>query len=222
MKVRIRNGYEDADQTFPVDVRVFVDVFRASTTAIAILEKQPSEFLMANDLQIIKKLAKDSYRVVSEVFDLGIDNSPSLVQKNLSLGEKVVQKTTNLTTAIERNHFTGPILIGCFNNLGSVVSFIKNQNYKNIEIIPAGQMAKLHPTNEDTHCAELIQARLLSNSQRIPDIDLMLGNVEEKKKTRGWPEHFIVDLGIAVLLDTSNKVPFAIRKSAGIFSIDSR
>lgn len=221
MNVRIRNSYEDSDPIFPVDVRVIVDVFRASTSAVAILETQPSEFLIANDLEIIKKLASESYRVVSEVFDLGIDNSPSLVRKKFSAGERVVQKTTNLTTAIEKNYFGGPILIGCFSNLSSLVNLIRHQDFKNIEIIPAGQMEKLHPVVEDTHCAELIHAHLLSNSNQVPNVDLMLGNFEEKKKTRGWPAHYIEDLEIAVKMDISKMVPIVVRKDAGIFSVRS-
>lgn len=222
MNIRIRHGYVDPDSALQVDVRVIVDVFRASTTAIAILEKQPSEFLISNDLEIIRKLAMNSYLVVSEVFDLGIDNSPSLIRKKFLLGEKVVQKTTNLTTAIEKNYFEGPILIGCFNNLGSLVSFIRKQNFEYIEIIPAGLMGKLHPTNEDTHCAELIRARIISNVVQNPDLDLILSHFEEKKRTRGWSEHFIEDLEIAVRLDTSMTVPFVVRKSPGIFSVRSK
>lgn len=91
MNIKIRNGFEDRTSNWIPEVSIVIDVFRASTTSLAILEKKPSEYLMANDLNLIQDLLKNSYRLVSEVYDLGVDNSPTLVRKNILSGEKIVQ-----------------------------------------------------------------------------------------------------------------------------------
>ncbi len=207
MQVQIRNGYEVFDPQNLPELRILVDVFRASTTAVGILKKRPSDYLIANDLETIQRFKDRGYRVISEVFHLGLDNSPTLVRDKMDLDEKVIHKTTNLTTAIEINFYSGPMVIGCFSNMGTLVDWAHKQKFEKIEIIPAGLMDQRKPAKEDTHCAELIQQRLLTGKVMAPDVDLMLGEFNELKKTRNWPAHFIADIEWAVQLDTEMEIP---------------
>ena len=110
----IRNGFDSRPLDWMPDISILIDVFRASTTSIAILETRPLEYLVANDFNLIRELLENSYRLISEVYDLGIDNSPTLVRRHVSSGEKIVHKTTNLTTALEKNYLETPMVIGCF------------------------------------------------------------------------------------------------------------
>lgn len=220
MQVQIRNGYESPVAAWNPDIRIIIDVFRASTTAIAILEKAPSQYLISNDLIQIQALIGQSYRLVSEVYDLGIDNSPTLVRERIIKGDKVVHKSTNLTTALEENYFESQVVVGCFNNVDAVVKHVVQRHFSNIEIVPAGQMGQKCTTPEDTLCAETMKAHILGQSLgQLSSPQSLLGNWEEKKKTRGWPEHFIGDIELAIQLNTSSIVPIARKISSGIFEV---
>jgi phosphosulfolactate phosphohydrolase-like enzyme len=222
VKVQIRNGFEPSLKDWIPDVRVVIDVFRASTTSLAILEKKPAKYQVANDLDLIRSLIDQSYKLVSEVFDLGIDNSPTLVEKHFAVGEKVVHKTTNLTTALEGNHFEGLTLVACFNNLQAVSDYIRKQQFANIEIIPAGQMGEKIAMWEDSLCAEMLQSSLISLTP-APHKDpfTFLGNWEEKKLTRKWPQHYIEDIELAVKLNVSELIPQVQKVDSNLFEVTS-
>lgn len=84
MQVNIRPGYEPSNSLVIPDVRILIDVFRASTTTLAILESNARKLVIANDFDLIQNLSGQGYLVVSEVYDLGVDNSPTLIKKNES------------------------------------------------------------------------------------------------------------------------------------------
>lgn len=222
MNIQIRNGYEKPQPSFIPEIRIIIDVFRASTTSLAVLRQKPEKYLIANDLEIVKRFAGNSYRVISEVFDMGIDNSPTLVKEHVQMGEKIIHKTTNLTTAVEANYFEGLVVIGCFNNLGAVVQRINAEGFRNIEIIPAGHMGKQCIATEDSHCAELMKERLLTSKATSPDKDLLLGKkFEEKKRSGDWPRHLSQDYELAVQLDISSELPLVSFYEFGVFSVSS-
>ncbi len=222
MDIRIRNGYKAADARWTPEVRIIIDVFRASTTALAILEKKPSRYLVANDLELIRGLLDQSFRLVSEVYDFGIDNSPTLVRQLVSVGEKIIHKTTNLTTALEANYFDSPVLVGCFNNMDAIVQHVVNQKYSQVEIIPAGQMTTAEETPEDSLCAWMMAERLSQETTGpVQDPRTVLGDWETKKKTRKWPQHFIDDIELAVQLNISKNMPIVRQIQAGLFEVTS-
>jgi phosphosulfolactate phosphohydrolase-like enzyme len=222
MDIRIRNGYDATTSNWVPDVRVIIDVFRASTTSLAILEKEPSRYLVANDLDLIRGLLDQSFRLVSEVYDFGIDNSPTLVRQLVVHGEKIIQKTTNLTTALEANYFDSLVLIGCFNNIDAVVHEIFDRKLARIEIIPAGQMTTKEEAPEDSLCAQMMAEKMSQyfTGSNVNPLSL-LGNWEEKKKTRDWPQHFIEDIELAVQLNISKAVPMVRKIQAGLFEVTS-
>jgi phosphosulfolactate phosphohydrolase-like enzyme len=221
MQVNIRNGYEVFDPKKLPDLRILVDVFRASTTAVGILKKQPDDYLIANELATIERFMERGYRVVSEVFHLGLDNSPTLIRDQMGLNEKIIHKTTNLTTAIETNFFQGPVAIGCFSNMGALVQWIQREKFDRVEIIPAGLMEQRKPAKEDTHCAESIQERLLTGSTSAPDVEFMLAEFQDLKKRRNWPAHFIADIEWAVQMDTELEIPMVMMGPDGTFRVTS-
>jgi phosphosulfolactate phosphohydrolase-like enzyme len=221
MHVNIRNGYEVFDPHQLPDLRILVDVFRASTTAVGILKKNPDDYLIANELSTVERFVERGYRVVSEVFHLGLDNSPTLIRDQMGQNEKIIHKTANLTTAIEINFFQGPVAIGCFSNMGALVNWVKRQKFDRVEVIPAGMMEQRKPAKEDTHCAERIQELLLTGSVQSPDVGFMLAEFEELKKSRNWPAHFIADIEWAVQMDTEKEVPMVMMGPDGTFRVTS-
>lgn len=219
MITKIRNGFETPSDD-KVDVRVIIDIFRASTTAIAILEMQPSDYLIANDLKIIESYMAKSYKLVSEVFDIGIDNSPTLVRKHICKGDKVIHKTTNLTTAIEINYFDRPIIIAGFNNLSAVANYLISENFHKIEIIPAGFIKKQLPNKEDSSCADILKDALDTGVMNTPDKQLIFGDFEHTRTTNNWTDHYTEDVQYALKQDTSFIVPVVKKIQDSIFQVN--
>ncbi|MBK9323720.1 MAG: 2-phosphosulfolactate phosphatase [Bdellovibrionaceae bacterium] len=222
MNVKIRNGFDISPPDRTPDISIIIDVFRASTTSLAILEKQPVEYFITNDLDLIRNLIGNSYRLISEVYDLGIDNSPTLVRKHVSRGEKIVHKTTNLTTALEKNLLSTPMLICCFNNIDSVVEYLLENSYSSIEIIPEGKMKTQMEAPEDTLCAKVLANKLKKEYFEIlEDADSLLVNLEEKRAQKNWPQHFVEDIKQAVQLNLSDIIPTITKIESNLFQVSS-
>ena len=207
MHITIRNAFDLASKRNLPEVRIFIDVFRASTTTLALLDAGVKTLLIANSLDLIENLSRQGYLVVSEVFHLGLDNSPTLIKKLASPPDKAVLKTANLTTAIEANAFEGTMLIAAFNNLTAIQSHLKAHHFKNIEIIPAGHMNTALPTFEDTHCAEVLARSLIEDRPAHSNIYALSKHIEFKTLEKPRKPHFLGDMALAVALDTSAAVP---------------
>jgi len=219
MHVQIRPGYVSDKPS--CDVRVIIDVFRASTTSLAILEGEPHSLVITNNYEFLKRFADDGHLVVSEVFDLGLDNSPTLVKRRGDLGCKVALKTSNLTTALEQNHST-KTLIGCYNNFSAVFQKLKRENFRFIEIVPAGYMSHQQMNFEDMHCAKILKQSLEQGKvASINSLDLAkhIQEISDSKSSRPRPDHYIEDLEYAVKVDVSTVVPRVLSHSRGIFEI---
>lgn len=218
MQIRIRPGYDEIESQ-DYDLRVIIDVFRASTTVVAILESGAAELVIANELSVLKKLSSEGFLVISEVFDLGLDNSPTLVKKWELKGKKAALKTSNLTTALEKNDFDGDLVICCFNNLDKVTQTILGRGYQKIEIIPAGLMAVRQMNVEDIHCAEILRDSLVQNKIITPNLDLLEYRIREKCEGKNRESHYIDDLNLAIQANISRVVPIVKSKTADIFHL---
>ncbi len=218
MKISLRPGYEPEMPTTIPDVRVIIDVFRASTTTLAILENGAQSLFIANDFDLLKTFSEDGYLIVSEVFDLGIDNSPTLVKSNGVLNRKVVLKTSNLTTALEKN-ISSKVIIACFNNLGAVFDHLMTSQYQDIEIIPAGHMADHQMNFEDLHCAEILKGSLKDRKLLVPNKSAFEIRIDEIFKSKPRPQHYIEDLNLAIKPNISKSVPAVIKRTSALFDV---
>src|SRR5690349_17997087 len=106
MHITIRNSYDPPRSTSP-DVAVFFDVFRASTTLLALVHVGAAKIYSANDEETCRSFHKQGYELVSEVFAGGIDNSPSQVLTGSYKGRQIIHKSTNLTAAVFHNRSVG-------------------------------------------------------------------------------------------------------------------
>ena len=185
---------------------------------MAILENGAQSLLIANDFDLLKRFSEDGYLIVSEVFDLGIDNSPTLVKSHGVLNRNVVLKTSNLTTALEQNSTTN-IVISCFNNLGATFDFLKSSNYQNIEVVPAGYMAHQQMNFEDIHCAEILVNSLERGELILPDNFRLQAHVSEMIKSKPRTAHYIDDLHLAIIPNISKGIATVIKKSNGLFEV---
>lgn len=202
------------------DVRIVIDVFRASTTAIALLDASVEELLVANELDILKRYSALGYLVVSEVFDLGIDNSPTLVKKTCSASSKVILKTTNLTAAIASNSFDGTLLVAGFVNLAATVKYIRQHDFERVEILPAGRMSAQQPTMEDSACAALFASHLngvtIEGNYRT-DLERL---IETKRQQENKASHYLDDIVHAIQEDLSSIVAIVKLVGEGFWKIE--
>lgn len=218
MHIRIRPGYDIPTSTDIPDIRILIDVFRASTTSLAILESRAQKLVIANNFELIQKLSTEGYLVISEVFDLGIDNSPTLIKKMDLNGRNVVLKTNNLTTALAQN-ICNEVIICCFNNLSSVVQKINSKKYQNIEIVPAGFMGKKIMSIEDMLCAETLKKSLIDKCLIVPDRTLLEEHVNKMCDSKTRPPHYRDDITLAIQSNISTTVPYVIGYQNEIFEI---
>jgi phosphosulfolactate phosphohydrolase-like enzyme len=199
--VRIREAF--APSAGPADVRIFFDVFRASTTLLALLSRGAGRILSTNDEAAIRRYQADGYRLVSEVFAGGYDNSPTQVLAAPLAGSRIVHKSTNLTTAMFGVGLAERTFIGGFVNATRLVAYALGLGADTIELVPAGHFGKLKPALEDTACAELYQlgltAALPPVSPRRAEIDAKVADLKERKVDT--PAHYWADLDLALTHD---------------------
>jgi phosphosulfolactate phosphohydrolase-like enzyme len=200
--VRIREAFEPAGPV-PVDVRIFFDVFRASTTLVALLARGAGRIVSTNDEAAVRRYHADGYLLVSEVFAGGYDNSPTQMLAAPVAGAAIVHKSTNLTTAMFGVGLAERTLVGSFVNASLLVAYVRGLGARCVELVPAGHFAKQKPALEDTVCAELIAAGLAGTlpltSPRRGEVDAKVADLRQRKTE--MPPHYWADLELALSTD---------------------
>lgn len=218
MRVTIRNGFTPSKSDDFPSAQLVIDVFRAATTTISLLEAQVAELVIANDFEIVKDFHSKNYLIVSEVFDLGIDNSPTLVSKKDLSHQKALLKTSNLTTAISSNFSRSDMFITCFNNLGALTDYFLNYPVDWIEIIPSGHMHRKVETPEDSECALLLKA-LLENREYEPKWSMINEKVDLRLSQEKTPTYLKSDLEHSLELSTTAIIPRVRKNDDGSFLV---
>ena len=152
------------------------------------------------------------------MFDLGIDNSPTLVLTGNYDGQKTILKTSNLTLAISENYSPSKMLIGAFNNVSALTRYITQQSPFWVEIIPAGSMKLKQENTEDNECAHLLKA-LLEGDRYSPDWRAISEKVNRKISEKTKPQFYIDDLKHALNLDITSIVPVIEKRDGYSFSV---
>lgn len=166
----------------PADVEggvvVMVDILRASTTMTEALNNGASAVvpclriedafaLKASDSTQDYLLGGERGGVKIDGFDFG--NSPRDYSPEIVTGKIVAFTTTNGTRALHHSQRAAEILIGCFRNLTSVVSYLAAES-RDIHIVCAGTNGEI--TSEDVLFGGCLAKELLavqSGKLRIPD-----------------------------------------------------
>lgn len=218
MLVAVRQSFEP--RAWPrADVVVLVDVFRASTTLAALLSRGVSEILATNDEVRALSLAGEGRRLVSEVFAGGLDNSPSQVLATVARGERVVHKTTNLTTVLfDVLPTAGRVWIGGFVNLGRVVDQVRGSGAERVEVVAAAHFALRAEAPEDSSCVRHIAAALRNEAPR--GVENLAGIRASVAKGR-YSERYLADVEIALDLDSLPWVAEARARADGLVEMVS-
>jgi phosphosulfolactate phosphohydrolase-like enzyme len=203
--IRIRGAFLPA--IGGADIHVFFDIFRASTTLLAILSQHPAEVLATNSEAMARSYQAKGYHLVSEVFAGGFDNSPTKLLKANLQGERIVHKSTNLTPAMFASGFAKRNFIGSFVNMSALARHLDPLASEFIELIPAGHFAKERQAQEDSACAEMLAlcVQCLRAGKpfpsSIPRAEEIMTKIEDLRTRKVMPPHYWEDLTFSTRLD---------------------
>lgn len=151
---------------------VVVDVLRASSTIVHACENGVERIIPVAEVEDATRLLPTLDRKATllggeregikiEGFDLG--NSPLDYAGKAVKGKTLVFSTSNGTGAITCSAPAKEILIGCFLNLGAVVTHLLSARAKKVAILCAGDLGQL--ALEDFVCGGCIVGRLVKSSR---------------------------------------------------------
>jgi 2-phosphosulfolactate phosphatase len=145
---------------------VIIDVFRAFTTACYIVQNNAARVFPVGDIDIAYRMKAENPETIligerneqiPEGFQYG--NSPSEIKKTDFTGKTVVLSTTAGTNGIANAINADEIITGSMVNADAIVRYIRQQQPKQVSLVCMGFRAE-KPSDEDTFCAEYIQAKL--------------------------------------------------------------
>ncbi len=145
---------------------VVIDVFRAFSLACYIMDKGAKTIIPVGDIDIAYQLKEKNpkYVLVGERnekimpgFDFG--NSPFQIKDTDLTGKTVVHTTSAGTQGLVNTINADETITGSFVNADAIIRYIQMKNPDHVSLVCMGYAAS-HPTEEDTFCAEYIQAGL--------------------------------------------------------------
>jgi 2-phosphosulfolactate phosphatase len=151
---------------------VVIDVLRASSTIVQACENGVERIIPVTEVEDATKLLSTLERkktllcgeregVKIEGFDLG--NSPSEYASKVVKGKTLIMSTSNGTVAINASAPAKEIVIGCFLNLGHVVSHVLSARPKRIALLCAGSSGQF--ALEDFVCGGHMVRRLVDSTR---------------------------------------------------------
>lgn len=175
--MQIKTIYNTSNAHEATGVTVVIDVFRAFSTACAIMSQDVEKLLIAEHVQELYQL-KDDHPDVLLVgerdgiklagFDYG--NSPIEIMSADLRGKTIALTTSAGTRGVHKAKNATEIITGAFVNVHAIISYIKSQAPEHVSLICTGA-ANEHIKNEDTLCARYIEQSLLGED---PDFTIIM------------------------------------------------
>ena len=168
MEIKILQLIEGAKQA--KGLTVVIDVFRAFSLACYLTNQGAEKIIPVGNIDIAYKLKKENpdYILIGERneripegFDFG--NSPTHIKDINFAGKTIVHTTSAGTQGLVNANGAEEIVTGSFVNAPALVRYIKTQNPAFVSLVCMGY-STLHPTEEDTFCAEYIRSSLLNKN----------------------------------------------------------
>lgn len=157
----IQNEFNQTNTIF-----VIIDVFRAFTTAGYVLNKAPSEYILAKDSEVLSLLKNDTQEpLLIGKYEVGADlkydipNSPTRVDEGKISNRQVLHRTEAGARGVLQASEADVILCAGFCNAQASVDFIKKYDNPRVVFCPMGHEATT-PTLEDHTCALYLQTLL--------------------------------------------------------------
>ncbi|MCB2219203.1 MAG: 2-phosphosulfolactate phosphatase [Bacteroidetes bacterium] len=148
-------------------ITVVVDIFRAGSSMCAALAHGFDKILPVSDVEIARKLKiQNKWMAAGERDGIKLDfadfgNSPVALSKAAPQQHPLILSTSNGTRAIEMAKKAGEIVIGTFNNMDALTSWLQKQDHP-ILILCSGWMGNL--SLEDTLFAGALADNLLASA----------------------------------------------------------
>lgn len=188
---------------------VVIDVLRATTTALVLLERV-DEVAVVADPESLGALPARPWLLVSELSRtaaLGprIDNSPARAAEVDLAGRTPCLVTTNGSRALCAAAAGGPVLVAGFVNLSATVAEIRRRAPERVSLLPAGDFAPRVPHLEDEKCADALAAALAG---RHFDVEAALAEVRNEPRVlkRLQKESALAaDLDVALSVDLHDR-----------------
>lgn len=173
MKIEIKRSLEGAKSA--KGLAVVIDVIRASTTICTLISKKVDKIIIARSSDDALRLKRDNpgYLVIGEKDGIrpeGFDynNSPRDIDHLDLEGKKIIFSTTNGTKMIANIKKADQVIVACFNNMGSIVEYIKTKGPGVVSLIAAGSSGKDVP--EDMIFAQCLKSRLENKEYDINNL----------------------------------------------------
>ena len=200
-------GLEDTDLS-QTSVAV-IDVFRASTTLLCLMEKGAEEVTVTGSVRSALEWKKQGHVVIGErgghkVAGFDLDNSPYQVSQREWDSQNVVMTTSNGTRALVAVQESCEVIMAGFRNLDAAADYLRTSKQGQIALIPIG--ASGEPRAEDELCAQALQARLRDDPV---DVDSLIARVrqERSRDIASRATRFQRDVDLALQLNTTRIVP---------------
>lgn len=162
--VRIERRHPAGLSDEAVGLSVVIDVLRATTTALVLLDRVDEVAVVAAP-ESLGALPARPWLLVSELQRakaLGscIDNSPAHAARADLSGRTPCLVTTNGTRALCAAAARGPVLVAGFVNLSATVARVRARAPEQLLLLPAGDFDTAEPHLEDERCADALAAAL--------------------------------------------------------------
>lgn len=145
-------------------VVVIIDVFRAFTTALYVLENYPASYTIAVESSVISQLSSNYTNPLligkpekGSTLSYNIPNSPTRVLAMETKGQHVFHRTAAGAKGLLLAKDADIVLAASFANIKATAQYIKNIPNSRINIVPMGHEATT-PSSEDDLCAEYLKA----------------------------------------------------------------
>lgn len=171
---------------------VIIDVFRASNTALTLLELDtivfPVETIEEALVLDVDVTVGEEDGSISEYFEF--DNSPIQIIENAKKirNKRVVFRTTNGTRGLIRAKGSKRIIMGSIRNLSAVIRYCKKRYDKGNTISFVAMGSKGVSRIEDTHCAKMMYYKLLDECNISYDESTI-----DNPWNRDWKQEIIDD-----------------------------
>jgi 2-phosphosulfolactate phosphatase len=209
MDVTIFSALKGISQAaIPRTVWVVIDVLRASTTILCLMEKGVKKIRIVGTIEEALTMKAEGYTPIGERGDeplpgFEFDNSPYAVLQNDWREKKVVLTTTNGTRALVAVKEGYQVLVAGFRNIDAVAATLNTVGYP-AAIVPIGDLGS--PRLEDELCAHALQDRIAGKPVDWKAIKEQVSEERRAKiQVKGWM--YAEDIELALTPNACSIVP---------------
>jgi 2-phosphosulfolactate phosphatase len=199
-------GIENIDPDHTTSI--VIDVFRASTTIICLMERGLNELKVVASVEEAITLKDIGFIPIGErgpkpLPGFEFDNSPSLVSDLDWSDKKVVLTTSNGTRALVAVQDCKEVVVAGFRNIDAVADCVRNIN-DHIAIVPIGHMGDQRI--EDELCADALKKRVQNIPVDWPGLTKNIWNERSSIMSANNPT-YEKDLELGLMVNTTSIIP---------------